>query len=156
MSNRRYGKVLLGMFLVGIMMCFFYKDASAFGNLLKSSETSVYAGTIVNLRDFVDDTYIFDNYGENYSREEDKQLLSYQFNIANRDEECAALDSDGNLTTKKPGTVIVDIKFSYKNNLSIVPFTVNIMEPEKLNVSYGNTSSIEAASIYDKDNYTFI
>ena len=70
MSNRRYGKVLLGMFLVGIMMCFFYKDASAFGNLLKSSETSVYAGTIVNLRDFVDDTYIFDNYGENYSREE--------------------------------------------------------------------------------------
>ena len=156
MSNRRYGKVLLGMFLVGIMMCFFYKDASAFGNLLKSSETSVYAGTIVNLRDFVDDTYIFDNYGENYSREEDKQLLSYQFNIANRDEECAALDSDGNLTTKKPGAVIVDIKFSYKNNLSIVPFTVNIMEPEKLNVSYGNTSSIEAASIYDKDNYTFI
>ena len=63
LSNRRYGKVLLGMFLVGIMMCFFYKDASAFGNLLKSSETSVYAGTIVNLRDFVDDTYIFDNYG---------------------------------------------------------------------------------------------
>ena len=54
----------------------------------------MYAGTIVNLRDFVDDTYIFDNYGENYSREEDKQLLSYQFNIANRDEECAALDSD--------------------------------------------------------------
>ena len=156
MSNRRYGKVLLGMFLIGIMMCFFYKDASAFGNLLKSSETSVYAGTIVNLRDFVDDTYILDNYGENYSRKEDKQLLSYQFNIANRDEECAALDSDGNLTTKKPGTVIVDIKFSYKNNLSIVPFTVNIMEPEKLNVSYGNTSSIEAASIYDKDNYTFI
>lgn len=65
----------------------------------------MYAGTIVNLRDFVDDTYIFDNYGENYSREEDKQLLSYQFNIANRDEECAALDSDGNLTTKKPGTL---------------------------------------------------
>ena len=34
-------------------MCFFYKDASAFGNLLKSSETSVYAGTIVNLRDLL-------------------------------------------------------------------------------------------------------
>lgn len=35
LSNRRYGKVLLGMFLVGIMMCFFYKDASAFGKSFK-------------------------------------------------------------------------------------------------------------------------
>ena len=42
LSNRRYGKVLLGMFLVGIMMCFFYKDASAFGNLLKSSELTIH------------------------------------------------------------------------------------------------------------------
>ena len=58
---------------------------------------------------------------------------------------------------KKPGTVIVDIKFSYKNNLSIVPFTVNIMEPEKLNVSYGNTSSIEAAiNLMTRITYTFI
>lgn len=156
MSNRRYVKILLGMFLVGLVMCFMCKDASAFGNLLNESETSVYAGTIINLRDFVDDTYMLDNYGKGYSKKDDEQLLSYQFNLANRDMECATLDKDGNLTTKKPGTVIVDIKFSYKNIFSIVPFTVNIMEPEKLNVSYGNTSDIEAASIYDTDNYTFL
>lgn len=55
MSNRRYGKILLGMFLIGFMMCFMYRDASAFGNLLKSDEVEVFAGTTVNLRDFVDD-----------------------------------------------------------------------------------------------------
>ena len=51
MSNRRYGKILLGMFLIGFMMCFMYRDASAFGNLLKSDEVEVFAGTTVNLRD---------------------------------------------------------------------------------------------------------
>ena len=63
MSNRRYGKILLGMFLIGFMMCFMYRDASAFGNLLKSDEVEVFAGTTVNLRDFVDDAYMQDNYG---------------------------------------------------------------------------------------------
>ena len=155
LSNRRYGKILLGMFLIGFMVCFMCKDVSAFGNLLKSEDTNVFAGTVINLRDFVDDTYMLDNYGEDYSRDNDEQLLSYQFNIANRNSDCAELDSDGNLTTKKPGTVIVDIKFSYKNVFSIVPFTVNIMEPEKLNVSYGKSSDIEAASIYDTNDYTF-
>lgn len=155
LSNRRYVKILLGMFLVGFVMCFMYKDASAFGNLLKSDETNVFAGTIVNLRDFVDDSYMVDSYGEDYSKEKDEQLLSYQFNIANRDNDCAELDSYGNLTTKKPGTVIIDIKYSYKSVFSIVPFTINIMEPEKVNISYGKSTSIEAASIYNAGTYTY-
>ena len=45
---------------------------------------------------------------------------------------------------------------SRKNSFSIVPFTVNILEPERLNVSYGKSSDIEAASIYDINDYTFI
>lgn len=155
MSNRRYCKILLGMFLIGFMMCFMYRDASAFGNLLKSDEVEVFAGTTANLRDFVDDTYMQDNYGDDYNKEKDEQLLSYQFNIANRNTDCAEFDSYGNLTTKKPGTVIIDIKFSYKSVLSIVPFTINIKEPQKLNVSYGKSEIIEAASGYNAGQYTF-
>lgn len=155
MSNRRYGKILLGMFLIGFMMCFMYRDASAFGNLLKSDEVEVFAGTTVNLRDFVDDAYMQDNYGDDYNKDKDEQLLSYEFNIANRSTDCAEFDSYGNLTTKKPGTVIIDIKFSYRNVFSIVPFTINIKEPQTLNVSYGKSEIIEAASVYNACEYTF-
>lgn len=155
MSNRRYGKILLGMFLIGFMMCFMYRDASAFGNLLKSDEVEVFAGTTVNLRDFVDDAYMQDNYGDDYNKDKDEQLLSYEFNIANRSTDCAEFDSYGNLTTKKPGTVIIDIKFSYRNVFSIVPFTINIKEPQTLNVSYGKSEIIEAASVYNAGEHTF-
>lgn len=155
MSNRRYGKILLGMFLIGFMMCFMYRDASAFGNLLKSDEVEVFAGTTINLRDFVDDAYMQDNYGDDYNKDKDEQLLSYEFNIANRSTDCAEFDSYGNLMTKKPGTVIIDIKFSYRNVFSIVPFTINIKEPQTLNVSYGKSEIIEAASAYNACEYTF-
>lgn len=146
---------MLCLFVMLAFTCLVWQKASALDKLLYQESASVFVGGSVSLRGYISEEFLELNYNEDYNAADAGYSIAYGWNDENPEPGCAALDSDGTVTALAAGSAKVDITFTYNDIEQTEVFTVEICEPEQINIAYGESSTLKAAQIYDTGKYMY-
>lgn len=153
-KNVRHRKVLC-LFVMLALTCLVWQKAYALDKLLYQESASVFVGGTVNLRSYIDEEFLKLNYSEDYNAVDATYSIVYNWNSENPEPTFAQLSSDGTVTAISAGSVKVDITFTYNSITQTEVFTIEILEPEQINITYGESSFLAAAQIYDTSRYLY-
>lgn len=150
---KRKGIALL--FAMLVLCCMVWQKASALGKLLYQESTAVYVGGTISLRNYVDEEFLGLNYNGDYNSVNPGYKLEYKWNSSNLNPDCATLDEKGNIKAISSGSVKADITFTYKDIVQTEVFTIEIYDPEEIDIAYGESQPLKAAEVYDTSKYLY-
>ncbi len=141
-NGKRIGQAVFFMILV-LSMALFRNAAKAEINLLKVSETIVYAGDQVTISEYFSDKEVTD--------------IVYETDSAHTNEESAVLDEKkGIVKTNAAGTYTVQVSYQSENQRKTELFSVVIREPEEITATYGSLLELQAFSVYSQEDYPYL
>lgn len=146
---------MLCLFVMLAFTCLVWQKASALDKLLYQESASVFVGGTTDLRSYISEEFLELNYSGDYNAADAAYSISYDWNEQNLEPACATLDSNGTVTAIAAGSAKVDITFTYNDIKQTEVFTVEVCEPEQVNITYGESASLLAAQIYDTGKYMY-
>lgn len=141
MSQRKSVKWVLAVLMVLAVCIGVRQDVSAQNVILEKTEITLYVGEQIQIAEFVSEHY--------------REGVSYRFNSANPSPENVTLSVDGCLTAKAEGSVKIDVIYIQGEQAVTEILTVQILEPEELEVIYGESYTLKAASVFVWDEVQF-
>lgn len=143
------------LFIILAVSCLGWQKASALDRLLYQDGIIMYIGDKISLRGFIDEEFLDLNYNGDYNAVNPDYKLTYKWNDSNINPDCASLSDDGIVTAISSGNIKIDITFTYQNTVQTEVFVLDIKEPEQVNISYGESYTLEAAEVYDTGKYMY-
>lgn len=148
-------KKLLCLFVMLIASCFLWQKASALDKLLYQDRVQVFEGGTLSLRTLISEEFLGTNYSGDYNAANADYQISYSWNNENPSPECAELGSDGTVKALAAGSAKADIEFTYNNTHQTETVTIEVLMPEQADLTYGGSTSLIAAQIYDTGKYMY-
>jgi len=148
-------RMMLCLFAMLTLTCLVWQKASALDKLLYQDSAPVFAGGEINLRSYVSEEFLGLNYSGDYNAADADYSISYKWNDENPEPGCATLSADGTVTALMAGTARADVTFTYKDIIQTEIITVEVQEPEQINITYGMGSPLAAAQVYDTGRYVY-
>ncbi len=148
-------KVLFSMALLILIGCTIRKDASAVDRLLLLDELVVYEGDKVNIRDYVDEEFLDENYTGDYDEKKSSYTLTYRWTDGSNNLSIANLNTAGVVSTYSAGEAKVTVTYQYQSIIKSEIILIKILAPEQVTTTYGSTYTLEAAGIYDARRYLY-
>lgn len=148
-------KKLLCLFVMLIASCFLWQKASALDKLLYQDRVQVFEGGTLSLGNLISEEFLGTNYSGDYNAANADYQISYSWNSENPAPECAELDSNGTVKALAAGSAKADITFIYNNIHQTETVTIEVLMPEQADLTYGGSTSLMAAQIYDTGKYMY-
>lgn len=148
-------KKLLCLFAMLMASCLLWQKASALDKLLYQDSAKVFTGGALSLGSFVSEEFLGTNYSGDYNAADADYQISYSWNSENPEPACASLDSDGTVKALSAGSAKADITFTYNNITQTETITIEVLDPEQVDLTYGSSYYLMAAQIYDTGRYMY-
>lgn len=118
-------------------------SASAEQYLLTVSQAEVFVGDTLDMAE--------------YLSQDEVDTIQYAISQESPNKDSITLSANGKIKTVKAGQAVIQVTYCLKGESATKTeeFTVNVLEPEKVTASYGDSITLKAMELYPKERYTY-